>query len=722
MAPSNSLEPASSSRRPTEASVLREMARVYELESTRSKLLATQFESFASSRFYPLILLLLKVGNVVGRGLRRRLHKAPIPAVALDPEVFVEPETVADAPEVDDEFVAVPPPPTPWQHRITLVRRGLHMLIHALKVAVKGNQSGRHSPRLEANSYVRWVEAYRNFTEHERLHLRSRLPALTNQPLISVVMATYNSNEAYLRLAIESVLFQVYENVELVIADDCSPDPTARRVVESFMKKHKNIRLVTCETNGGISAATNAAIAAARGEWIAFLDHDDVLVPYALFHVVLALNNNPDATLLYSDEDKVNEAGEVFMPYFKSDFDPLLLLGQNYICHLTTIRRDLIDQVGGLRSEFDGAQDWDLVLRITEMVPRETIIHIPFALYRWRSHPASTSQTGDAKPWALQAGARAVTDALARRGIAAEVRQQMPSGFTDVYYALPENPPMVSILIPTRDGVYLEGCIRSVLADTTYPNYEIVVIDNGSVLPSTMAFFEEMKDRIRVLRDDSPFNYSALHNRAVPECRGEILCLLNDDTSVITPDWLSAMVAQLLLPGNGLVGAKLLYPDGRIQHAGVIMGIDSLAGHVGKLEDGNSPGYFSRINLASEFQACTAACIVVRRETWETLGGLDEKYQVAFNDVDFCLRVQASGLKVSYTPHAQLVHYESVSRGLDTKGEKLLRFWNEATMLREAWGFEIARDPYYNPNLALQHGMFTLAYPPRCSPWYTGIE
>jgi len=706
---------------PTEADILREQVRVYELESARHKVMATQFEQFASSRAYPMILLFVKVGNVIGRALRRRLKRTPIPAVTIpdNPEDRLEETYEAVIPATATPEVVVP---SRLRQRINLVRRGLSLFIHALKVLIKGNQTGRHSPRLEANSYVRWVETYRHYSEHERRHLISRLPAITNKPLISVVMATYNSNYDYLTVAVNSLTDQVYENWELVIADDCSPDAGVRDLITKLQKKDARIRFVPCATNGGISAATNAGIAAARGEYIAFMDHDDVLVPHALFHVALAIHNNPDATLLYSDEDKINEASEVFMPYFKSDFDPILLLGQNYVCHLTTIRKDLVVEVSGLRSEFDGAQDWDLVLRVSERVDRSTIVHIPHVLYHWRSHPESTSQTSAAKPWALDAGVRAVRDALERRGVAADVRRIDPAGFADVYYHLPENPPLVSILIPTRDGVYLERCIRSVLADTTYPNYEIVVIDNGSVKPETLAFFEEMKDQIRVLRDESPFNYSALHNRAVPECRGDVLCLLNDDTSVITPNWLTDMVAQLLQPGNGLVGAKLLYPDGRIQHAGVLMGVDALAAHVGKLEDGNAPGYFSRMLLASEFMACTAACIVVRRATWEALGGLDEKYQVAFNDIDFCMRVYNYGEKISYTPHAQLVHYESVSRGLDTHGEKLLRFWNEVTMMREQWGAEIARDPYYNPNLALQHGTFTLAYPPRVSPWYTGIE
>ena len=703
-----------------EVTMLREIRRVYELEYANNQIIAAQFQKLTQSRFYPFILLFLKVSNVLEQGLRRRLGKLPVtPTPTGDPASEFLGTTEESDDEADDVTTEVPL--GKWAFRVSLLRRGVHLFLHALKVMIRGN-GNRTSPRMESNSYATWVVTYRRYTEHVKKHFLNRLPLVERQPKISIVMATYNTNHQYLREAIVSVQKQIYANFELLIADDCSTDPQVRAIIKEYAAKDERIKLIERTENGNISAATNSAIEAATGEWLAFMDHDDTLVEYALYHVVLALNTNPDATLIYSDEDKINDAGEPFMPYFKSDFDPLLLLGQNYVCHLTTIRRDLVTQLGGLRSAFDGAQDWDLVLRVSEIVDRDTIIHIPHVLYHWRAHAGSTSQSSEAKPWALTAGCRAVEDALARRGIAAEVRELPPVGFADVYYALPENPPLVSIMIPTRDGVYLKGCIESVLATTTYPNYEIVVIDNGSEQQSTLDFFASMGERITVVRDDSPFNYSALHNRAVPFCKGEILCLLNDDTSIITPDWLSAMVAQLLLPGVGLVGAKLLYPDGRVQHAGVLMGPDSLAAHVGKFEAGNAPGYFSRMTLASEFQACTAACIVVRRETWEALEGLDERFQVAFNDIDFCLRVQRSGLKCSYTPHAQLVHYESVSRGLDIEGAKLIRFWGEVARMRALWGLEIARDPYYNPNLALQNGLFELAYPPRTSPFYTGIE
>ena len=393
-----------------------------------------------------------------------------------------------------------------------------------------------------------------------RNHLKRRIELINPRPLMSIVMASYNPDHRFFKEAIDSVLDQYYENFELLIADDCSPDAEVRAIVETYAKKDSRVRLVRRETNGGISAATNSAIAQATGDWLVFMDHDDTLVPHALLHVVLAIQEHPQATLIYSDEDKINEANEPFTPYFKSDFDPLLLLGQNYVSHLTTIRRDLVAEVGGLRSEFDGSQDWDLVLRVTERVPRSSIIHIPHVLYHWRSHAGSTSLATEAKPWAVDAGRRAVADALERRGVKGEVRRVPGSGFNRVVFALPENPPLVSVLIPTRDGKYLADCLQSLLDKTTYPNFEVVVIDNGSVKPFTQAMFHVLSDKITVVRDDSPFNYSALHNRAVPSCEGDILLLLNDDTEIIDGDWMTHMVAQLLQPGVGAVGAKLALP------------------------------------------------------------------------------------------------------------------------------------------------------------------
>jgi GT2 family glycosyltransferase len=662
-------------------------------------------------------MLVLNVANVVERFVKRMVRRNVAgAAVALPLPSSTESGSADDSPVLAAQHRSL-------LHRIgRVVKRFFEEFGAACRVIVRGHPSATSTSEGELSVYEQWFSHYATLSADGELLLRRRVSLLERQPLMSIVMATYNTDHEFLREAITSVLSQVYKRFELLIADDCSPDGEVRAIVAEFAKRDARVRLIERSENGGISSATNSAIEAASGEWIVLMDHDDTLVPHALARVVLAIAEHPDASFFYSDEDKIDENGRPFTPYFKSDFDPILLLGQNYLCHLSTIRTSLVRELGGLRSSFDGAQDWDLFLRVTERLERSHVVHIPFILYHWRSHDQSTSKASSAKPWALEAGTRAVADALERRGVRAEIEKVKTTGFCRLRYQLPENPPLVSILIPTRDGKFLATCLRSVLDKTTYPQFEIVVIDNGSEKPATKALFDELGDRIVVVRDDSPFNYSALHNRAVPTCKGDVLVLLNDDTEVVNGDWLTEMVGLLLQPGNGAVGAKLLYPDGRIQHAGVVLGPLGLADHVGKLEHRDSDGYFGRHHLPSEFSACTAACLAVRRSTWERLGGLDEDFQVAWNDIDFCLRIRESGEQVAYTPLAELVHYESVSRGLDESGPALKRFASEVLEMRARWLDRIVLDPYYNPNLSLNRPLWEPAHPPRVSPGYTGIE
>ena len=696
---------------------LRDVIRVYEMSSAALQSDAAQQQLFSGSRLYPMAMLVLKVANLFERFLKRILRRRP----ALKDQGVVPLAPTASVAMSASPVLAA-------QHRSLPARimrvfgRGIEEFVAACKVIVRGHPSVASSNDEEKTVYERWFEHYGTLSDVGEILLRRRLQLIEVPPKLSIVMATYNTDHKFLKEAISSVQAQVYEHFELLIADDCSPDEQVRSIVSSFAKKDARIRLIERSVNGGISAATNAAIEQATGEWIVLMDHDDTIVPHALARVALAISENPDASFFYSDEDKIDEQGRPFTPYFKSDFDPVLLLGQNYLCHLSTVRASLVHDLGGLRSAFDGAQDWDLFLRVTEALRRDQIVHIPHILYHWRSHDQSTSKASSAKPWALEAGTRAVTEALARRGVAGTIENVNNTGFCRIRYDLPENPPLVSILIPTRDGKFLETCLRSVLSKTTYPHLEVVVIDNGSVKKETEALFAELADKVVVVRDDSPFNYSALHNRAVPSCKGEVLVLLNDDTEVIDGGWLKEMVALLLQPGNGAVGAKLLYPDGRIQHGGVVLGPLGLADHVGKLEERSSDGYFGRHHLPAEFSACTAACLAVRRSTWERLGGLEEFFQVAWNDIDFCLRIRESGEYVAYTPLAELIHYESVSRGLDESGPALKRYAKEVVEMRARWLDRIVVDPYYNPNLSLNRPLWEPAYPPRVSPGYTGIE
>jgi glycosyltransferase involved in cell wall biosynthesis len=682
---------------------LRETVRVFELTSAHNEMIAEQFRQLGRSRLFPLAVLLLKADNVAERLLRRRLHRVPAEAPVGAP--------VADASA-----------PRTRSSGATTLLKGWRLLLHALTVVVRGHAAAGPASQYEADPYGQWNESFAKFDGELRRRLTLRVDLLESRPTFSIVMAAYNSDRHFLEQAIDSVLDQIYPDFELIVVDDHSSEPTVREVVERYRARDARVRLVTRETNGGISAAGNSAIGAATGEWLVFMDHDDTLAAWALLHVALAIAAHPGAQLLYSDEDKLSESERLFMPYFKSDFDPLLLLGQNYVCHLTTVRRDLVNRVGGLRSEFDGAQDWDLVLRIAEEVGRGDVVHIPLVLYHWRSHAGSTSKTSEAKPWALDAGRRCVAAALARRGVAADVVEVEGTGFAEVRFHLPDAAPRVSIMIPTRDGRLLERCVDSVLERTTYPDFEVLIIDNGSEKRSTSQYLARLGERVRVRRDDRPFNYSALHNAAVPETTGDVLVLLNDDTEVLDGVWLEAMVAQLLQPGVGAVGAKLVYPDGRIQHAGVLLGPNALAGHVGQFQSRHDKGYFGRTALASEFQAVTAACLALRRATWLRHGGMDESLEVAFNDIDLCLRIREAGEQVTYTPRAELVHHESLSRGDDQSGASFVRFMGEVLWMRDRWGLQILHDPYYNPNLARGHRLFELAYPPRVSPWYTGIE
>jgi len=572
---------------------------------------------------------------------------------------------------------------------------------------------------LADGSYELWVEQFDTIDDAARRAIRERLDRLDRQPLITVIMPVFNPSPGFLRAAIESVRNQLYTNWELCIADDCSTDAGVVDVVVEYQSIDPRIKVTRRDTNGHISAASNTALAAATGEWVGCLDHDDVLAEHALALVAMEIAGHPGAGIVYSDEDKLDDGGTRSNPYFKPDFDPLLLIGQNYLSHLCLFRRDLVTEVGGYRQGFEGSQDWDLTLRISELLRPDQVRHIPHVLYHWRAHVGSTASVLAAKPYAADAGRQAVTDHLARTGQSGRVTRARlgRSGYNRVTWSVPEPAPLVSIVVPTRDGSLLPACIDSVLAVTTYPNFEVVVVDNSSRSLPTLDFLRANDDRVTVIRDERPFNYSAVNNAAVHRTSGEIVCLLNDDTEVISEDWLTEMVAHVLQPGVGAVGAKLYYDDGRIQHGGVVLGIYGVAAHVYRLSDRRSAGYFGRLQLAQHLSAVTAACMVVRREAWDRVGGLDEgSLPIAFNDVDFCLRLREAGWGIVWTPYAELYHHESVSRGPDNIGPRASEFAREIDYMQKRWGPQVLRnDPYYSPNLSLCAEDFSLAWPPRSS-------
>jgi GT2 family glycosyltransferase len=521
-----------------------------------------------------------------------------------------------------------------------------------------------------------------------------------------------------LREAVESVKNQIYPHWELCIADDASTLPSVREVLDGYAAGDSRVKVRYRPENGHISEASNSALALAQGEFVALLDHDDVLSENALAEVALAIRNSPDASLFYSDEDKLDFHGKRCEPYFKSDWNPDLFLSHNLFTHLGVYRRDLLEGIGGFRAGFEGAQDYDLVLRCVEAVGHGAVRHIPKVLYHWRMTKESTAAGADKKPYAARAAVRAIGESLARRGIAAKVTEFMPgTGLMRVKYRLPDKPPKVSIIIPTRDRPdMVRRCVKSVFDRTTYPNYEIVLVDNGSREKKSLAYFSELARRpnVRKLRDDGPFNYSRLNNMAVGACGGEIVCLLNNDTEVITPEWLSEMVSHALRPDIGAVGARLWYPNDSLQHGGVVLGIGGVAGHVHLAIRRDYAGYFGRAWVIQNFSAVTGACLMVKKSIYQQVGGLNESdLPVSFNDIDFCIRVRDAGYRNLWTPFAELYHYESATRGSDTAtAEKRKRFERESEYMIETHGEKLKRDPAYNPNLSLK-APFSLAFPPR---------
>ena len=563
---------------------------------------------------------------------------------------------------------------------------------------------------VDVSEYTRTADPYFLWRQQNELRrgdierLRDMATVLTYRPLISVIMPTYNTPELYLREAIDSVLAQVYDRFELCIADDASTAPHVRAILEEYAAMDDRIKLVFRPENGHIAHASNSALALASGEFVALFDHDDVLTPDALFENVRVLNAHRDADMIYSDEDKVDDKGHRSNPYFKPDWSPDTFLSRNYVSHLGVYRRSLVLEVGAFRTGFEGSQDYDLVLRIVERTSR--IYHIPRVLYHWRIHAASVASGVGVKNYAYDAAMNAIAEAMHRRSEPGRVEmlKDDPGNYV-VRYDLKRDW-KVSIIIPTRDHAEdLERCLSSIFAKSSYRNFEVVVLDNGSVENDTAVCFAKWQalepERVKIVPHDVPFNYSEINNYAVQQSSGEIVLLLNNDTEVIARDWIEAMLEQAQRPAVGCVGAKLLYEDDTIQHAGVVMRIGGVAGHSHRFYDRDAPGYFHVIKTINNYSAVTAACLMVRREIWDRMGGLDEQLTVAFNDVDFCLRVREAGYRNVYVPHAELYHYESKSRGYDDTPLKIARSIGEQQFMQARWNVASTDDPYYSPHLSL---------------------
>lgn len=528
----------------------------------------------------------------------------------------------------------------------------------------------------------------------------------------SVIVPLYNTPDVLLREMIESVQTQTYKNWELCLADGSDDEHGfVGEYVRSLQKDDKRIKYKKLEKNGGISENTNACIDMSTGDYIALFDHDDLLHPSALYEYMKVICDK-DADFIYCDEDKFSELGQGFYdPYFKPDFAPDNLRSNNYICHFTVFSRELYNKVGGFRKEFDGSQDHDIILRLTEKA--KCIVHIPQVLYHWRVSAVSVASDPYAKPYTIQAGINAVSEHLERCGLKGTVESSpIHPNIYRVRYEIKDNP-LVSILIPNYNHIdELSTCINSIREKSTYKNYEIVIVENNSN-EETFKYYDTLKEdpRIKVVvyHPEAGFNYSAINNFGAKYCEGDYILLLNNDVEVIAPTWIEEMLMFCQRDDVGAAGAKLYYPDDTIQHAGVILGVLTLAGHAFKNQPRNSPGYFGRASYQQDLSACTAACFMIKKSVFDEIGGFDEEFAVAFNDIDLCMRIREKGYLIVFTPYAELYHYESKSRGSEDTPEKIARFSGEIQRFFDKWKPKLDEgDPYYNPNLTLDREDFSL--------------
>ncbi|MBE0701575.1 MAG: glycosyltransferase family 2 protein [Afipia sp.] len=566
--------------------------------------------------------------------------------------------------------------------------------------------------------YCEWIDRYDRLYAGEEEVVSRFVSELKIQPKFSIIVPIYNTPQHVLAEMISSVRNQIYENWELCLADDASPHSHIREFLENLPDEKGRIKIVFREENGGISAATNSALELVDGDYIALLDHDDVLPVHALATMVAYINRHPDSDIFYSDEDKLDKKGRRYDHFFKPNWNLERLYGQNYLNHLTVIRASMMRSLGGFRSGVEGSQDYDLVLRAIAST-KAPIIHVPHVLYHWRIYGDAGTFSSTQRERATASARKAIVEHFHAAGQAVVVTAAI-DGFHRVVRGDPDRWPKVSVIIPTRDRADLLNTCLNGLRRTDYPNIEIILADNGSVEPETVSFFEAAKCSGVVVVDCSgPFNYSRINNQAARMARGEVLLLLNNDTEITDPSWLKEMVHYLLQPDVAAVGAKLLYPDGAIQHAGVVLGVGGVAGHLYKSEPETATGYYGALGIARDVSCVTAACMAIRKSVFDELGGFNETdLQVAFNDVDLCIRVREAGYRIVFTPFAVLTHHESKSRGADIAGKNLKRFQGEVRYMQERWGDVLRCDPFHHPCLSLEHSGIELAFPPRVAfPW-----
>lgn len=655
------------------------------------------------------------------RGWALSTHQIARVAVFLDGDFIGEVPYGSPRPDADAAFPQYGVTNCGYEGPVTISADRMDAAAHTLLVQITDAQ-GRtiefvRSVLTQGDPYDVWI-GKNEPAEAALIEQRKQAAQLLYRPLISIITPVYNTPPDVLRAMVDSVLAQTYDHWQLCLADGGSTDPAVRVALEEYARRDARIQCKFLAQNLGISGNSNEALALACGEFIALLDHDDELAPNALYANVLLLNHHLDADMIYSDEDKLDIYGCRWGAFFKPDWSPDLFRSMMYTCHLGVYRTSLIREVGGFRPEFDGAQDYDLVLRLTERTTR--IHHIPRVLYHWRVIAGSAAGDPNAKPYAYAAQVRAITEHCQRLGWDCNVEPGNFRGHNRIKHHLAA-PPRVSIIIPTRDQAgILRRCIESIRARSTYPNYEIIVVDNDSREPETLDYLRQLAAQAdtQVLAYPGEFNFSAINNFAAAQADGDLLLLLNNDTEVLTPDWLEAMVGPALREEVGAVGARLLYPDGTLQHGGVILRPKFIAFHAQRGLPAPETGYYGLIKVTRNVSAVTGACLMTRRELFLATGGLDERnLGVAYNDIDYCLRLRAQGLLIVWTPHAELLHHESFSRGHDTAASKTERLQREAACMQERWGRVLSRDPYYSPNLTLEWEDFSLAPIARYEPY-----
>lgn len=582
-----------------------------------------------------------------------------------------------------------------------------HIRLYGFKDLKEYVYGGLYGVMDQAEIYKKWFAIHKVTQEELDNQKKAKFDY---EPKISIIVPTYNTPVKYLEEMIQSVIDQSYSNWQLCIADGSCGNAKLEKVLEEYHNKDSRIIYKLLDSNKGIAGNTNAALELADGEITGLLDHDDTLEPDALYEVVKAFQDKM-VDAVYTDEDKILGPDWINVdPNFKTDYNIDLLRSHNYITHFFCVKTELLKEIGGFKAEYDGAQDYDVILRCTEKARKTR--HIAKILYHWRMHDNSTAANPASKAYCHEAGRKAVEDHLKRLGIPGKVELSKLFGGSRVIYETPGNP-LVSIVIPNKDHIDdLDKCVRSLFNVNTYKNIEVIIVENNSTQKETFEYYDSIQKEysdVRVLMWKSGFNYSAINNFGVKEAKGDYILLLNNDTEMIAPDSISDMLGYCMRPDVGIVGAKLLYPDGTIQHAGVIIGLGGIAGHAFIGLDANQYGYMSRAYLSSDYSAVTAACLMISKDIYNEVGGLCEEYAVAFNDVDFCMKVRSKGYLVVYDAFSQWYHYESKSRGYEDTEEKQLRFKGEIETFKSKWQKELDEgDPFYNRNFPLNTESYTL--------------